>query len=194
MVRVRIVVQCDIRASGPQPVGVLFGVRQGVVIVRRAVMDADRLCDHLRVVDIGRAAIGIDRDVGREVGAGALPELPEALDGGVDRRLSATGEPHQDNAAGVDGGVLFQDFQGAEDIHDQVEPPEQRLIVADAGQATAREAVDGEGRDAHPVEVGHPGLQARSHAAGAVHQDDHGQTPGALGDTEFAGDRHRLAV
>ena len=62
------------------------------------------------------------------------------------------------------------------------------------GQAAAGKAVDHEGRDAHRVELVHPGLAWSADAAGAVHQHHDRKLADALRDAEFAGDGDRLAV
>ena len=55
-------------------------------------------------------------------------------------------------------------------------------------------AVDHEGRNAHGIELVHPGFAGAADAARAVHHHHDGEAAGALRDAKFAGDRDRLAV
>ena len=78
--------------------------------------------------------------------------------------------------------MLRQDIEGAVNVVDEVEATEQRLVAADASEATARHAVDDEGRDADAVELLAPVGNVAAWAAGTVHQDHCRQPAGPLGD------------
>src|SRR6266702_6930503 len=80
------------------------------------------------------------------------------------------------------------------DVDDEIEPAEQRLVRADGRQAAAGKTVDHEGRNAHGIELVHPGFHGGADAARSVHQHHDGQFSAALRDAEFASDGDLLAV
>ena len=103
-----------------------------IIVVGRAVEDADRARRDFGVGVIGRRAVRIERDVAGELHAGLVPELVEAVEARVERRLSAARKSHQHDALGVDARMLRENLQRMIDVDDEIEPAEQGLVRADA--------------------------------------------------------------
>ena len=168
--------------------------RDRVVVVGRAVEDADRLCDDGGIVPVGRGAIRVEGDVGGGLDAALVPELVEALDARIEHALAAAREAHQRDALRIDPRMLREDRQRPVHVDDEVEAPERGLVCADAGKAAPGHAVDDEGRDAHRVQLALPVADVAAGPARAVHQDHHRQPAFPLRDRQLAAERRRLGA
>src|SRR5262245_4066238 len=72
-----------------------------IVVVVRAAENANRPVSNVSVGDERSRAIRIERHVGCELDAGAVPHLVEAFEACIERRLAAPREPHQRDALRV---------------------------------------------------------------------------------------------
>src|SRR5262249_47359336 len=149
---------------------------------------------NIDVAVIGGGAVGIESDVGGQIRARLVPKLVKAFEAGVERRLTAAREAHDNNPLGIDARVLAHDRKRTIDVEDEIETAEDRLIGTDAGEATAAQAVDGERRDTHAVELSHPEWHVGPDTARTVHKDDQGRPSLALSQAELARDGDRPPV
>ncbi len=176
----------------PRHIGLAGGDR--IVIVGRAVKDPDRPRRDLGIAGVARRAIRIERNVGRELRAGFIPCLVEAIEAGIKGGLSAARKSHQHDALRVDPRMFCQDIERTVDIENQIQATEQRLVRPDRSQPAAGKTVNDERRNPHLVEAVHPGLGGGADAARSVHQHHDGQASRTLRDAEFTGDGDGLSV
>src|SRR5262249_1921101 len=154
--RIGIFREPDVAAGSPQPFHIGFAGSDRVVVIARAVKYPDRPIGHLGVGDEGGHAVGIERHISHELRARLVPKLMKTLEAPVERGLAAAREAHERDARRIDARMLGDDLERAIDIDYEVEPTEQRLVGAHAGETAAGEAIDYEGRDPHFIELSRP--------------------------------------
>jgi len=80
--------QHHVAAGRLEPLDESLAALDGIVVVGRAVEDADWARGDVRVVLIGRRTIGVEGNVGGELDTGLVPELVETVEARLERRLS----------------------------------------------------------------------------------------------------------
>jgi hypothetical protein len=94
---------------------------------------------------IARGAVRIERDVGRELRAGLIPQFVEALKTCIERSLAAAGKSHQHDAVGIDARMVCQNVERMKNVDNEIEPAELGLIGTGRSQPASGKTVDHEG-------------------------------------------------
>src|SRR3954447_9081424 len=150
--------QCDVFACLLQALDIRAAGLDRNVIVSGPVKETDWLVTYIRIVDVGREARRVERQIGGKRRALWAIHALEAIETCVKGRLSPAREPHEDDFRGIDAWMRGEHGQGAVRIENHIQAPKQSLIGTRALEAARREAVDGEGRQPNAVEFLRPAI------------------------------------
>jgi hypothetical protein len=90
--------------------------------------------------------------------------------------------------------MLRQHIQGAINVEDEVEAPEQGLVGIYRGEPAAGKSIERKRRNTGGVELSRPHLDVGGHAAGAMLQYDDRQSTGPHCDPKLSGGCRRPAI
>lgn len=139
-------------------------------------------------------AIGVEWNISDKIRPGRVPHPMESLKAGVERRLSAAREAHQGNAPGVNARMGAENLERSIDVQNEIETAEQGLVAVHLFKSTPREAVNGERRNTHGVELSRPIFDVWPKAVRAMLEHDRGQATKPLGDTKLTGNRRWFTI
>src|SRR5215472_714217 len=112
------------------------------VIVGDSVKDAYWMVRDISIVEVGRIALWIERNIGRWIDPACVPHVLEPLERRIEGRLSAARESHDRDSVRVNQWMPGQHAKTAIQVENHVQSSELRLINDGACDSSTRKGVE----------------------------------------------------